>query len=117
MKRNLLLFLIVVSLTLQALAQRSVRVTYKNIINGREVTRGERTAIESDGSVVRLVTTEPQSERKQIPSPELSSYIDLEGRKYIRIANMPDGSRISTVMTFDEMPAAEVTGETEEIAG
>ena len=117
MKRNLFFFLILISLTSQASAQRPVRVTYKNIINGREVTRGERTAIESDGSVVRLVTTGPQSERKQIPSPELSSYIDLEGRKYIRIADMPDGSRISTVMTFDEMPAAEVTGETEEIAG
>jgi len=117
MKRNLLFFLIVVLLTFQAAGQQPVRVTYKSIINGREMTRGGQTAIESDGSVVRLITTEPQSEQQQIPSPELSSYIDLPGRRYIRIADMPDGSRISTVMPFDEMPSAEVTGETEKIAG
>lgn len=118
MKKYLFLFLISIIITSSgALAQKPVRVTYKTIVNGREMPGGSRMTIESDGATVRLITSMRQAGREQIPSPVQSSYIDLAGKRYIQLADMPDGTRMSTVMPFAELPVAEVTGETETIAG
>jgi len=118
MKKYLFLFLISIIVNSSGtLAQKPVRVTYKTIVNGREMPGGSRMAIESDGATVRLITSLRQAGREQIPSPVQSSYIDLAGKRYIQLADMPDGTRMSTVMAFDELPVAEVTGETETIAG
>ncbi len=115
--RNLLVLLLLALPVCPAVSQKAVRVTYKTIINGREMPGDARTSIESDGKTVKLVTAQRPSERKQIASPVQSSYLDLAGKRYIQVADMPDGSRMSTVMPFSEMPVAEVTGETEIIAG
>ncbi|MDX9903793.1 MAG: PNGase F N-terminal domain-containing protein [Bacteroidales bacterium] len=118
MKKYLLLFLITVIVNSSgALAQKPVRVTYKTIVNGREMPGATRNFIESDGVAVKLSATPRDPDRKEMPAPVQSSYIDLAGRRYIRLADMPDGTRISTVMSFTDMPVAELTGEKEIIAG
>ena len=98
-------------------AQKPVRVTYKTIINGKEMPDGPRTTIETDGATVRITVPKRQDERPQMPSPQQSSYIDIAGKRYLQLAEMPDGSRISTVTPFSELPVAEVSGDTEFIAG
>lgn len=100
-----------------AQGQKPVRVTYKTVVNGREMPGDSRLAVESDGITARLITPSRQSSRLQIPSPVQSSFIDLSGKRYIQMADMPDGTRLSTVMPFSELPVAELTGETETIAG
>ncbi len=98
-------------------AQKTVRVTYKNIVNGREVAGGPGTVIESDGTTVRISVAERKNDGPQMPSPKQSSFIDLAGRRSIQLADMPDGSRISTVTPFSDLPIPEVVNETEMIAG
>ena len=98
-------------------AGKQVRVIYKNIVNGREVTDGPRTVVESDGSAVRITVVQRQPDRLQMPSPLQSSFIDLEGRQFINVADMPDGSRISTVTHFKDLPSAEISTDFETIAG
>ncbi len=110
----LLLLVIPVS---PVLSQKAVRVTYKTIVNGREMPGGALTSIESDGKTVKLINAQRPSASRQMASPSQFSFIDLAGKRYIQIADMPDGTRISTVMAFSEMPVAEKTEETETIAG
>jgi len=98
-------------------SQKPVRVSYKSIINGREIPGGPQMIIESDGAVVRIVQAERSHERPQMASPQQSSYIDLENQKYIQVADMPDGSRISTVTPFSELPVAVPGNDSEVIAG
>lgn len=117
MKRILLATVMTLLMMLPSPAQKPVRVTYKTIVNGREVQDGSRTFIESDGATVKLSATPRDPDRKEMPSPVQSSYIDLATGRYIRLADMPDGKRISTVMSFSEMPVAEITDEKEVIAG
>lgn len=117
MKRVLLATILAIFMMLPSPAQKAVRVTYKTIVNGREMRGDTRTFIESDGITVRLSATPRDPDRKEMPAPVQSSWIDLAGRRYIRLADMPDGTRISTVMPFTDMPVAESTGEKETIAG
>ncbi len=106
-------------LTLAAQGQKPVRVTYKSIVNGREIPGGPLTVIESDGVAVRITVPQQQQqqERPQMPSPQQSSYIDIAGKNYIQVADMSDGSRISTSTPFSELPAAELSEDTEVITG
>lgn len=119
MKRIALLTasLLLLHTAVQGQVQKSLRVTYKSIVNGREMPGGMQTVIESDGAVVRITTVGRQHERPQIPSPQQLSYIDFAGKRYLQLADMPDGSRISTVTPFSELPSPEVSGDTEVIAG
>lgn len=98
-------------------SQKPVRVSYKSIINGREIPGGPQTVMEIDGSTVRIKQADPNNERPQMPSPQQLSFIDLEGRRYIQVADMPDGSRISTVTPFSELPVAVPGNDSEVIAG
>jgi len=98
-------------------AEKAVRVTYKTLVNGNELPGGARTVIETDGETVRIIVLTGEKQRPQMPSPLQSSFIDLEGRKYINVADMPDGPRISTVTHFNDLPKAEITTDFETIAG
>ena len=117
MKRVLPVTILVTLMVLPLPAQKSVRVTYKTIVNGREMPGDTRSFIESDGITVKITTSPRDPDRKEMPAPVQSSFIDLAGRRYIRLADMPDGRRISTVMPFSDMPVAEATEEKETIAG
>jgi hypothetical protein len=117
MKRIALSTAMIVLLLVAARAQKPVRVTYKSIVNGREIPGGPQTVMESDGTAVVITTAGREHERPQIPSPRQSSYIDLAGRRYLQVADMPDGSRISTATSFSELPVPEATEDSEVIAG
>ena len=117
MKRTALILLSLFLFCPAGQAQKIVRVTYKSIVNGSEVPGGVQTVLESDGAVVRITTADRQHGRPQIPSPGQSSFIDLAGKRYLQLADMPDGSRISTETPFSELPASELSSDTEVIAG
>ena len=117
MKRTALILLSLFLFCPAGQAQKIVRVTYKSIVNGSEVPGGVQTVLESDGAVVRITTADRQHGRPQIPSPGQSSFIDLAGKRYLQLADMPDGSRISTETPFSELPAGELSSDTEVIAG
>ncbi|MEZ4996861.1 MAG: hypothetical protein R2758_05125 [Bacteroidales bacterium] len=51
-----------------------------------------------------------------MPSPSQHAYIDLAGKKYIQLADIPDGNRYGTVTPFS-LPTPEERGDTEMIAG
>jgi len=97
--------------------QKTLRVTYKNIVNGRIIPDGPVTVAESNGTVAGISVSQAKSDRPQMASPQQSSFIDLAGRRYIQIADMPDGSRISTVTSFSELPVPELSTDSEIIAG
>jgi len=109
--------LVFINLNASANDQKSVRVTYKSIVNGRETDRGPLISMECNDSIVQIKPLTSASLLPQIPSPVQSTYLDLQGKRYFQIADMPDGSRISTMMHFKEMPLLKVTGETAMIAG
>ncbi|MCU0458757.1 MAG: hypothetical protein MUE37_06655 [Bacteroidales bacterium] len=112
------LSVIVLALTsLPVQAQKAVRVTYRTVVNGNELPGGARTVIETDGVAVSIVTLPQEHEKPQMPSPEQHSYIDLAGKRYIQLADMPDGSRIGTITPSGSLPVSEETTETEMIAG
>ena len=117
MKRIALSTAMLVLLLMAVQAQKPVRVTYKSIVNGRDIPGGARRVMESNGIVVRITTTDREYERPQIPSPRQSSFIDLAGKRYLQVADMPDGSRMSTETPFSELPVAELSTDTEVIAG
>jgi len=117
MRTFALAFILSALLSAGAQAQKPVRVTYKSIINGKEQQGGPRTAIETDGLAVRITVPQRQNDRPQMPSPQQSSFIDLTGKRYLQLADMPDGSRISTVTPFSELPTAGASEDTEVIAG
>lgn len=117
MKKTALSTAMLVLLLVAVQAQQSVRVTYKSIVNGSEVPGGAQTVMETDGVVAMITSPERQHERPQIPSPGQVSFIDFAGRRYLQLADMPDGSRISTVTRFSELPAGEMSPGTEVIAG
>jgi hypothetical protein len=117
MRRIILFATALLLLLVTAQGQKTIRVTYKSIVNGREIPGGAQTIMESDGAVVRITTADRQHERPQIPSPRQSSFIDLAGKRYLQLADMPDGSRIGTVTPFSELPSPEVSEDTEVIAG
>ena len=98
-------------------AQNAVRVIYRTFVNGNELPGGARTVIETDGETVRIISLTAEKQRPQMPSPVQSSFIDLEGRYYINLAEMSDGSRISTVTNFNDLPTAEISSDFELIAG
>jgi len=104
MKRIALFTATLLLLLVAAQGQKTIRVTYKSIVNGREIPGGAQTVMESDGAVVQITTVEREQEGPQIPSPRQSTYIDLDGKRYLQLADMPDGSRISTVTPFSELP-------------
>jgi len=116
MKRYLILlvFLIILSATK---AQTPLRVYYKSIINGKEIQGVSQPVIESNGVTVLISSTQGQNEKAQMPSPQQSSFIDLAGMRYVQMADMPDGSRISTKTPFSELPVAELSNDSEVIAG
>jgi hypothetical protein len=116
--KNLFIRLLLLALLVPSTyGQRSVRVTYRSIVNGREITRGPKTMIESDGFAVKIFSQGREETALQIPSPLQSLYIDLDGMKYLQLADMPGGSRISTVTSFSDLPSVELTGDYEMIAG
>ena len=117
MKRTALILLSLFLFCPAGQAQKIVRVTYKSIINGSEVPGGVQTVLESDGTVVLITTVDRHHERPQIPSPVQSSFIDIAGKRYLQVADMPDGSRISTETPFSELPAGELSSDKEVIAG
>lgn len=98
-------------------SQKTVRVTYKSIVNGQKMPGGPVTVIESDGKTVKISSSQPRHDRPQMPAPQQTSFIDLTGSRYIQMAAMPDGSLISTFTPFTDLPAAEPGTETEIIAG
>ncbi len=110
-----LILLALISLPLQA--QKGVRVIYRTIINGTEVRGGGRSMIRTDGKSVVINTLLVEQARPEMPSPSQHAYIDLAGKKYIQLADMPDGNRYGTVTPFSSLPTPEERGDTEMIAG
>jgi hypothetical protein len=111
---TLILFLLI---CLPVSAQKAVRVTYRTIVNGNELPGGARTMIETDGETVRIIASAREQEKPQMPSPDQHSYVDLAGKRYVQLADLPDGKRIGTVTPFSSLPLPEETGETEMVAG
>jgi len=102
---------------ISAYSQKTVRVSYKSIVNGQKMPGGPVTVIESDGKTVKISSSQPRHDRPQMPAPQQTSFIDLTGSRYIQMAAMPDGSLISTFTPFSDLPSAEPGTDTEIIAG
>ncbi|TCN70623.1 PNGase F N-terminal domain-containing protein [Acetobacteroides hydrogenigenes] len=94
---------------------KAVKVYYKAIYNGQEQ-KGPFTEVIISNNEVLIKGQKPAQEQiKEVPDE--ATYIDYNGKRIIRVANLYTGEQIYTARSFEGLPKFEPTGATEKILG
>ena len=121
MKPFLLLILLFVSPILFhpaiAAKEKSGKVTYKAVVNGKENPEFGHIELTYHDQIARIMRVRPDSIQLIPTVPDEATYIDFSTGKLISIATLHTGDRFHTSEKLSDLPTLEMTDDTQQILG
>lgn len=95
--------------------QNHMTITYSS--PGRAAGGENLTILNATPEIAEITDSRSGQTGNQLPSPDLSSYLDHKTGRYIRIARLPSGGIVNTSVAYSDLPVVEDSDETVEILG
>ena len=96
---------------------KSISITYKTIVNGKESDQGGKTSLLFKNDQVKIKSLHNEIINTKLDIPTETMFIDFKANKTYQVADFKSGKRITVETSFNTLPQFELTNEKAIIAG